>query len=764
MALQDTAAPDSAAAGDISTITARSDGRVPSRGPSGDRHQGLRAGAGAAPSVAVKLLYGVLAAIVVGYWISLIVRPNGESWSWLDGWGVAGFELLVSVLVLVRAVVNRWDRRYATWLGLGMCSWSLGDLTLCYMSRNGANVPTPALPNYLWAGFFPLAYVGVMLLMQRDVRKLTAANFLDGVVAFLVTAAALVAFVFGAIQHAAGGSAVEVGTNLIYPLGDLLLFGLTAFGIVLLPAGNRLKWYLIAAAGLINAAGDIAALFPTLTATQVGFVLNSGAWSASLLCISAAVWLAPSPTAEPRESRASGFLIPTVASGFALVILFVGSLNHTSQVAIGLASATLLAAGVRFGLALRRMQQLTNEKHDELERAAAAERESRKRSDEASAAERKSLERVAAAERESGEREREFLERAAAAERDSREILEAAVRSYTLFAARVADGDLTATVEPVGDEDLQALAGSLNKMVAGLAEISGEIQVGVQEIGASTTQILASANEHSERASQQSAAISRTTATVNGLRTAADEMAQRAEDVARRASDSVKVSDEGTQALQAIAEAMDEIRARVDGIAQEIVNLSTRTQQIGDITATVNELADRSNLLALNASVEAARAGEHGRGFAVVADHVRDLSEQSKAATAKVEAILSEVRIATEAAVRASEQGSKVVDQGLVLTGRAGEGVRSLTDTIREAWHAAEQIAASAQQQSAGMDRIAGAMNELEDSTMHFLDGAQQSQRSAENLDELSAKLTALTDRYRVADADIRSRSALLAK
>ena len=623
-------------------------------------------------------------------------------------------------------------------------------MTLAYMMRDGANVPTPALPNYLWAAFFPLAYIGVMLLMQRDVRKLTSANFLDGVVAFLVTAAALVAFAFGTIQHAAGGTAVVVGTNLVYPLGDLLLFGLTAFGIVLLPAGSRAKWYLIAAGGLINAAGDIAALFPTLTATHVGFLLNSGAWPASLLCISAAVWLTRSPTTEPRESSASGFLIPTVASGFALLILFVGSLNHTSQVAIGLATATLLAAGVRFGLALRRMQQLTNEKHKKLERAAAAERDSRKRSDEASAAERKSLERAAAAERESRERaaeaaaaqkasleraavaereslaraaaaeresmerasaaEREFLERAASAERDSREILEAAVRSYTLFAARVADGDLTATVEPAGDEDLQALAGSLNKMVAGLAEISGEIQVGVQEMGASTTQILASANEHSERASQQSAAISQTTSTVNGLRTAADEMARRAEDVARRASDSVKVSDEGTQALQAIAEAMDEIRARVDGIAQEIVNLSTRTQQIGDITATVNELADRSNLLALNASVEAARAGEHGRGFAVVADHVRDLSEQSKAATAKVETILSEVKIATAAAVRASEQGSKVVDQGLVLTGRAGEGVRSLTDTIREAWHAAEQIAASAQQQSAGMDRIAGAM------------------------------------------------------
>ena len=240
MALQDMAAPDSAAAEDISTRTVGSDGGVDSsrafrrraRRTAARRSRRTTAGR-------IKLLYGVLAAIAIGYWISLIVRPNGETWSWLDGYGVGCFELFVSALVLVRAVVNRWDRKYATWLGLGMCSWALGDMALAYMSRNGANVPTPALPDYLWAGFFPLAYVGVMLLMQRDVRKLTAANFLDGVVAFLVTAAALVAFAFGAIQHAAGGSAVEVGTNLVYPLGDLLLFGLTAFGIVLRPAGGR---------------------------------------------------------------------------------------------------------------------------------------------------------------------------------------------------------------------------------------------------------------------------------------------------------------------------------------------------------------------------------------------------------------------------------------------------------------------------------------------------------------------------------------------
>ena len=106
-----------------------------------------------------------------------------------------------------------------------------------------------------------------------------------------------------------------------------------------------------------------------------------------------------------------------------------------------------------------------------------------------------------------------------------------------------------------------------------------------------------------------------------------------ASEVADRANDSLQVSNEATTAVTAITSAMEEIRERVDAIARDIVTLSERTQQIGEITATVNGLADKSNLLALNASIEAARAGEHGKGFAVVADEVRKLAEQSKAAT-----------------------------------------------------------------------------------------------------------------------------------
>lgn len=660
------------------------------------------------PSAGVKALFAVLLLLAAGYAISLIVRgPNGASPRWLDTWFVAGLELTASVLVVIKGFTSR-HRRWALWLGLGCASWALGDWAMGFETAGGATPGDLTLANVLWAGFFPLAYVGVMMLVQRDVRKLTMANYLDGVVATLVTAAALVAFFFHSIVVTGGADTESTAVNLIYPVGDLLLLGLTVIGIRLLPAGRRTRWYLLAAAGAINAAGDIAALFGGLVATAPGWFFNMSAWPTSLCLIASAVWLAPGSATPPQENSSSGFGVPVGASAFALLILFVGSLNHSSQVAIAFATATLVAAGARFGLALRRMSELNTERHRELESSAQVERE-------------------------------------------SREALQSAVRDYSEFASRVAGGDLTATVSTGGSQDLGELSGSLNTMVGGLAEISGEIQAGVHEIGASTEEILSSVKQHSESAGRQSEAISETSATVNELRAAADETAQRAREVAEQASASVVVSDEGTEAVAAIAKAMEEIRARVDGIAEEITTLSERTQQIGAITQTVNELADRSNLLALNASIEAARAGEHGKGFAVVADQVRSLAEQSKEATAQVEAILSDVRDATAAAVRASEQGTKVVDQGLSLTGRADEGIRSLTDTIRAASAAAEQIAASAHQQSVGMDEIAQQMGNIDSGTAQFLEGAQQSQRAAENLNELSAKLAALTDRYRVA-------------
>jgi methyl-accepting chemotaxis protein len=657
----------------------------------------------------VKALYWLLGLIALGYAVSLVVRANGASTTLIDGWGTATYELVASVLVLIKAAVSPKDRRFCLALGIGMSLWAIGDFAMTYEGLQNPNPPTPVLANYLWVGFFPVAYMGVMLLMRQEVRKFTAANYLDGVVVTLTCAAAFAAFAFGAIRHWVGDDAVTVAWNLIYPVGDILLLLLTLGAAALLPAGRRGRWYLMAAASLANAIGDVCALFDNgIGATHFGYFWNSLAWPLSLFLFSLSVWVrAYRPAESELKETSSGFGIPTVAAGLALLILFVGSLNHINQIALGLATATLVAAGVRFGLALKRLRELTDERHRQLADSAEV-------------------------------------------ERASREALQAAGRDYSAFAAKVADGDLRATVSANGSEDLRGLSQSLNSMVEGLAQISGHIQEGAHDIGTSTAEILASVNQHSESASLQSAAISQTSATVNELRLAAEDTAQMASEVAARASDSLDVSGEATSAVAAITAAMEEIRERVDAIARDIVTLSDRTHQIGEITATVNGLADKSKLLALNASIEAARAGEHGKGFAVVAEEVSKLAEQSKDATAQVETILGDVQTATAAAVAASQEGTTVVERGLELTERAGEGIRSLSATIQEAFGAAEQIAASAQQQSVGIEQIAQAMNHVNEGTSQFLEGAHQSQMAAEKLNELSAQLAAVTERYRV--------------
>ena len=655
----------------------------------------------------LKGTHALLGAILIAFAISLVVRgPDGPSYAWLDDWGTSTFELVAGGLMIVYGLRGR-RQRYALLLGIAGVLWAAGDFVNVYMGLGGANVPELSIVNYLWAGFFPLAYVAVMLLMRRDVRKLDSANYLDGVIATLLVTAMILAFAFHAITKASGGDAEFAGVNLVYPLCDVLLFGLTLLGIGMLPRGRRLRWYLFAAAGALNAAGDISALFSALASTPEGWFVNVIAWPASLFLFSAGVWCAPDSGIEPDGQISAGFAIPAVASGLALLILFAGSLLHVSQVATGFASATLLAAGVRFALALRTLGKLNDERHRELEGAAATERE-------------------------------------------SKQALQVAVRDYAGFAARVADGDLTATVNASG-QDLQELSDSLNAMVAGLAEISSEIQGGVQEIGSSTSEILGSVNQHTDSAGRQSAAISQTSATVNELRRGADQTAERAEAVARQATESVRVSAEGTEAVVAIAEAMQEIRGRVEGIANEIVTLAERAQQISAITDTVNALSDRSNLLALNATIEAARAGEAGKGFAVVAEQVRQLAEQSKEATGRVEGILAEVKHASAAAVAASEGGVEVVARGLDLASRAGDGIKRLAETIETAANAAEEIAASARAQCAGMDEIAAAMSSVEAGTEEFLEGAHASRAAAENLEGLAAKLASLTERYRVA-------------
>lgn len=273
-----------------------------------------------------------------------------------------------------------------------------------------------------------------------------------------------------------------------------------------------------------------------------------------------------------------------------------------------------------------------------------------------------------------------------------------------------------------------------------LREVIGRLASSTAEISAMTRQVASGAAE-------TAAAVSETTSTVEEVKQTATVSANKAKSVSQVAQRSVEISDSGQRAADDSLQGMQAIRKQMDTIAQCVIRLSEQGQAIGEIIATVNDLADQTNLLAVNASIEAARAGEYGRGFGVVAQEVKSLADQSKLATAQVRTILGEVQRATGSAVMATEQGNKAVDAGVQQATSVGAAIQQLASSISESAQSAAQIAASSQQQLAGMDQVALAMENISLASKQNAAGTGQAQSAAEDLKQLAERLRLLIEK-----------------
>jgi len=346
------------------------------------------------------------------------------------------------------------------------------------------------------------------------------------------------------------------------------------------------------------------------------------------------------------------------------------------------------------------------------------------------------------------------LRRMIESERQAKEYLEQIVKDYVIFAEKVTLGDLTVRLfvnETAGSNDpLTVLGHNLNAMVERLSDITKQIREATANISSASAEILAATTQQASGANQQSAAITQTTSTISEVQAVVEQTYNKAETVAQKARQNNEISLNGQKAVLDTVESMNQIKEKVAGIAENILALSEQTQQIGEITATVNEIASQSNLLALNASVEAARAGEHGKGFAVVAVEVRNLAEQSKQATAQVKTILSEIQRATNMAVMATEEGTKGVDNGVLLTQQTGVTIQQLAQSTSESASAAQMILASAKQQSAGMEQITLAMQNINQATIQSLASTRQTERSAQDLSSVARQMESLVSSYKL--------------
>ncbi|MCP3101736.1 methyl-accepting chemotaxis protein [Myxococcus sp. K15C18031901] len=317
-------------------------------------------------------------------------------------------------------------------------------------------------------------------------------------------------------------------------------------------------------------------------------------------------------------------------------------------------------------------------------------------------------------------------------------------------ASGIAAGNLRQQFETKGSDEIGEVSRSFAAMSEGLAHLLEDLRGAASEMEREATGVLATSSQQSAMAHQQASAISETSTTVAEIAQTSKQATQYADSVIAQTQRSESLSTEGQKVVAESVAAMDKLGEQVKTIAMSITELSERTHQIGDIISTSKDVAEQSNLLALNASIEAAKAGEHGRGFAVVATEMRTLAEQSRIAAEQVRGLLNEVQKGTRSAVSATEEGSRRAQAAMDLARGAGAAILGLSEVIRESSGAARQIAGNTRQQTIGVEQIAAAMGELTSAMGDSVEGTRRIEQVAGNLTNLSKRFSDLVGRYQL--------------
>jgi PAS domain S-box-containing protein len=306
---------------------------------------------------AVWTAFALLGGLLVAY---LVFLTSGHAWhfsTWLDGWLVVAFEVAASGLCMASGLVHRQHLRAALALGTACLVWSLGDLVTTLESLGGATPPTPSLADAFYLGFFPLASIALVLFMRGEIKRGDALRWLDGAIAALGMAALCSAFAFHGLEHLFEGASPGTAMHLAYPVGDLLLLGLVAGSVVVASSRSRPALVLVGLGLAISATGDTFNFVGE--ASSVGQIVHAVAWPTSIVVFAMSMWVRDDGSSLPSLKHLSGFFLPGLVTASSLIILVVGNVYGFGPIAIGLATTTVVLAGIRlaFRPALRRARE-----------------------------------------------------------------------------------------------------------------------------------------------------------------------------------------------------------------------------------------------------------------------------------------------------------------------------------------------------------------------------------------------------------------------
>jgi len=314
---------------------------------------------------------------------------------------------------------------------------------------------------------------------------------------------------------------------------------------------------------------------------------------------------------------------------------------------------------------------------------------------------------------------------------------------------RISEGDLTVNVDDNNSNDeVGILMRSFRNMLNTLRNLTSQIKEAANGLATAASEISASVTQIASSATETATAANETSTTVEEVRQTALDSNRKAKHVSESAQKAVQISQTGEKSVSETVEGMHRIEQQMESIAQSIMKLSEHGQAIGGIIATVEDVAEQSNLLAVNASIEAAKAGEQGKGFAVVAQEVKSLAEQSRQATLRVRQILDDIQKSTSSAVMTTEQGSKAVEAGVVKSKEAGESIQRLANSVGEAAQATTQISVSSQEQLVGMDQVVSAMESIKQASTQNVTATKQVESASRDLHDLGQRLKQLVEQY----------------
>jgi methyl-accepting chemotaxis protein len=294
------------------------------------------------------------------------------------------------------------------------------------------------------------------------------------------------------------------------------------------------------------------------------------------------------------------------------------------------------------------------------------------------------------------------------------------------------------------------MAGHMNEFLDSLQETIRSFANNSQDLAAASAQLYNTSNQMAggaERVANQATAVA----------TADEEMTATSRNISHNcqlAADSSKVAmaaaETGSAVVNQTVSIMGKIAERVQVTSVAIGELGARSEQIGAIIGTIEDIADQTNLLALNAAIEAARAGEQGRGFAVVADEVRALAERTTKATREIGDMIKSIQTETQSAVIEMEAGVREVKKGTDEAGHSGNAIRQILDQIEAVNLQVNQIATAAEEQTATTSEISQNMHQITDIVQSTARGAQESSAAAHRLSILANELQRMVSKFRI--------------